>query len=158
MDPLLTEDEEERELLRCFFEISDAQIAADLASAVQNPKRLDRQHLRDAQRTDNPTPAQDAHFQHVEILLAYVFCQKPGRLLEAAINHVSLALDPLVDAFHTVANQKGPLCDLEDKMDAIRAREGLGELGYWVGADGPEDYRAAFAEYYQLEEKLTKEF
>ena len=43
-------------------------------------------------------------------------------------------------------------------MDAIEAREGLGELECWINGDGPEDYRAAFAEYQQLVEKLTNAF
>jgi hypothetical protein len=146
-----------QEELRLFFAISPAQIAQELEEAARDEAPLAERWLAYARKIRQGaklSPGEHTRANHLEILLAYAFSQRPGVPVEQALYQAAFACTDVLNCAIEIAANQGRLAELQDRIDSISQREGLSLDEHWPPGEGPADYQEALRESYRLADQV----
>jgi hypothetical protein len=138
------------EMLAILFAIKQEVVLRDLKRAEEDIEAFNRELASfQAIPFEAATPEIEARRAHLFMIHAHELASRDAMAPEVQTFYAALGAGRIADDATSVAANKDTLGELNDHINAIRRREGLGEDEFWHAKDGPEDYREASEEFDQ---------
>lgn len=149
-------ESEDAELWRIFYNISQEDIDADIERAVTDLNTIGIFLPRTNRRIVDASPQERALASHLLLIWASAFNRMKKVHFELRVKTACSAALWLVEDAQYIDHSKGRGKEIGDAMETIRRREGLGEDGYWLRGEGPEDHRVLESEDEQRSRRIKQ--
>jgi hypothetical protein len=132
-----------------FSAIDEQRIGRELATAFERIDKYEKRVLAyDALPYKKRTPQLTAEYYHHRMLFTVAFRHLKDVPEELVVFHVDRAIEEIVgEEIVHAGDNSDLLLDLEDQMEEIRMKEGLGEDEDWLVGEGPDNYEELRRKY-----------
>lgn len=139
------------EVLRILLAIPEKQVRQEIIDGEQNFDRmLDETFASSMAARESQDAAVVARALHRQMVRAKVLQKREAIPAEVRLFYAALPAETIAGEATSVAQTKGRLGELTDRMEEIEEREGLDEGEYWAIGEGPEDYEVLSSQSEQI--------